>query len=332
VKRRWKWLAFALGLALFAFYLRDADLPAVGRRLRGIGWAGWLLPIPYLFVYLVDTWAWRCAFAIAPAVPFRTLVRIRWCGESVNNVVPSAYVGGEALKVLLLARRGVPAHDATAAALVSKTAQTVAQVLFLVAGSLAFLLIAGEHPGLRSAMAVILAGGLAVVGLLFWWQKRGVFGSLLGLLRRLGIRSRRLESRRNEWEAMDRTIAGFYGAHRSRFLACTAWFFVGWLLDTVEIWLAGRLLGLPIHWGQALAVESFTGVVKVIGMWVPGALGIQESGIVLLVRMVGGPDLLGATYALLRRGREVLYAAAGWALLMVGGGPPGGGRGEGVRG
>jgi hypothetical protein len=101
------------------------------------------------------------------------------------------------------------------------------------------------------------------------------------------------------------------------------------MLDSVEIWLTAWLLGMPIHGFQALAVEAFVGVVKVVGMWVPGALGVQESGIVALVRLAGGADLLGATYALLRRVRELLFAAVGWGLFLAGGAPPREGSGSG---
>lgn len=319
MKRATQWLAFAVGVALFALYLRGADLPAIGDRLQALGWGAVLLPLPYLVVYLVDTWAWRWSFATPPPVRFLFLFRIRWCGESVNNIVPSAYVGGEALKAFLLTRHGVPVAEGTAAALVSKTGQTVGQVLFLAAGSAAFLAHAGDRPGLRAALATVLAAGLAVVALLLWWQQRGVFRSVLGLLGRVGIRSRRIEARRAQLLGMDRTITRFYLGHRSRFIACTALFLAGWFLDTVELWMVSHLLGMPLAWSQALAIESFIGVVKVVGLWVPGALGVQESGIVMLVRLAGGSDLLGATYALLRRARELAFAAVGWGLLFAAG-------------
>jgi hypothetical protein len=72
---------------------------------------------------------------------------------------------------------------------------------------------------------------------------------------------------------------------------------------------------MPITWPQALCVEAFTGVAKAMGMWAPGSLGVQETGIVLLGRMAGLPDALSFTYALVRRAREVVFVLAGWALL-----------------
>ena len=72
---------------------------------------------------------------------------------------------------------------------------------------------------------------------------------------------------------------------------------------------------MPIAWPQAVVVEAFAGISKAFGMWVPGSLGIQESGIVLIGRLAGLPDTLSAAYALIRRARELIFAAVGIVLL-----------------
>jgi hypothetical protein len=64
-------------------------------------------------------------------------MRVRWAGESVNAVVPSAYIAGEAVKVQLLHRRGVPRMQAASSVVAGKTAQTLAQVAFIATGAAA---------------------------------------------------------------------------------------------------------------------------------------------------------------------------------------------------
>ena len=322
--RRWgRWLALVAGLVIFSVYLAGTDFRAVGETLRRLGYWAPVLLLPYGVVYMVDTCAWRFAFEPGLKVSFLRLFRIRWMGESVNNLVPTAYVGGEAIKVLFLRREGIPTSAATAAALISKTAQTVGQVLFLILGAGAYLSIrgGGGEQGVLAGLSLVVLGGCGVVALLLWLQRRGVAAMVYRLLKRLRPASRRLEARRAALEALDETVAGFYRSRRGRFLACVGGFLLGWMLDTVEVYLAGQLLGLPIRWSQALVIESFTGVVKIVGLWVPGALGVQESGIVLLSRWVGAPDVFGQTYALLRRFRELVYAGIGWAWLGLAGVP-----------
>ncbi len=72
-----------------------------------------------------------------PGVGFGTLVRIRWAGESINTVLPSAYIGGEAAKVQLLHKRGVPRMHSASSVVAGKTAQVLAQVMFIAAGAVA---------------------------------------------------------------------------------------------------------------------------------------------------------------------------------------------------
>jgi len=311
----WRTLFLLAGLGLFAWYLARADLRSVGDAMARLGWLAPVALLPYLTVYVVDCLAWRFCFLPGMKVPFFTLFRIRWAGESVNNVLPSAYVGGEAVKVYLLRQHGIPAPAGTSTAVVSKTAQSVAQLILILLAALAFLQLAGEQPGLRAGMVLVLGCGGAILAGLFWMQRRGLFGSLLDVTRALRLRLGFLEHRREKILEVDQSITGFYRNHRPRFFGSTLCYLGGWLLDTVEIYLVAQLLGMPITWTQALAVEGFTGVAKALGMWVPGSLGIQESSIVMLGRLAGLPDTLSVAYALLRRAREVIFAGIGWFFL-----------------
>jgi glycosyltransferase 2 family protein len=318
MKALWKILALLAGLALFGWYVSRADLQAVGGVLSRLGWLAPVALIPYFCVYVVDCIGWRFCLPAGLKVPFITLFRIRWAGESVNNVLPSAYVGGETVKVYLLRKRGVAAQAGTTGAVVSKTAQSVAQLIVILLAAIAFLRLAGDRPGLLLGMLLVLGGGAVILAGLFWMQRRGLFGSLLAVTAALHLRLRFLERRREKILEVDQAIMGFYRHHRPRFYASTAFYLGGWLMDTLEIYLVAWLLGMPIAWPQALAVEGFTGVAKALGMWVPGSLGIQESGIVMLGRLAGLPDTLCIAYALLRRGREIIFAGIGWLLLGIG--------------
>ncbi len=305
------------GAALFAWYLQRVGLTEVAAALRRLGWSAPLVVVPYFVVYLIDTLGWRCSFPAPPGVGFAALWRIRWAGEAVNNVVPSAYVGGEAVKVLLLQQRGVPTDHSTSAAIVSKSAQTLAQLLFVCAAAVAFLQLAPHHPGLRTGLLVVLVGGLTAVLALFWIQRRGVFATVRQLTDRLRWNPRWLLSRQERLRALDATITGFYRDHPRAFFASTSAYLAGWLLDTLEIYLVAHLLQQPLPWTGALVIEAFVGVAKVLGLWVPGALGVQESGLLLLGRALGLPEPFCLAYALIRRAREVVFVAIGWLFLSA---------------
>ncbi len=310
-----KGLLLAAGAALFAWFVGRVGLEGLGAALAPLGWAAPLVLAPYFVVYMIDALAWRWTFAGPLTVGFPSLWGIRWCGEAVNGLVPSAYVGGEAVKVLLLKRRGVDAARGTAAAMVSKSAQTLAQLLFLCAAATAFLRLAPDRPELRAGLVVVLGGGLASVFALFWIQSRGMYATLRQVMSWGRWRPQWLEASRQRIEGLDAAITSFYQVHRRRFLASTVTYLAGWFLDTLEIYLVAHLLGQPMIWRQAFVVEAFVGVAKVLGMAIPGSLGVQEGGVLLVGRAVGLPEPFCLAYAVLRRARELVFIGFGLMLL-----------------
>ena len=247
-----------------------------------------------------------------PGVGFGTLARIRWAGESINTVLPSAYIGGEAAKVQLLHKRGVPRMHSASSVVAGKTAQVVAQVVFIAAGAVAGAANLPPESPARAGMLAITALATAIVALLFWLQQRGMFRTLTALLP-----VRALTNRAESLRQLDDRIFEFYRKDRRHFVLSTAAYFGGWMADTLEILLVSHLLGMPIDFSQALAVEAFISVAKALGIFVPGALGVQESGIVFLCYLFGLPPALGVSYAIIRRGREVVYAAIGGMFLYA---------------
>lgn len=311
-----KIIVAALGLALFAWFVRQAGPGEIARAFAKLGWLAPVVLLPFGLVYLLDTLGWRFAFGKvgAPGVGFGTLLRIRWAGESINTVLPSAYIGGEAAKVHLLHKRGVPRMQSASSVVAGKTAQVVAQVFFIAAGSIAGAANLPSESPAHVGMLIITALATGLVALLLWLQRRGMFRTLAAILP-----LRALKNRAERLRQLDERIFEFYRKDRPHFVLSTAAYFGGWMADTLEILLVSHLLGMPIDFSQALAVEAFISVAKALGIFVPGALGVQESGIVFLCYLFGLPPALGISYAIIRRGREVFYAAIGGMFLYAGG-------------
>ena len=309
-----KIIVAVLGLALFAWFVQRAGVEEIARAFANLGWLAPVVLLPFGLVYLLDTLGWRFAFGDAgvPGIGFGTLARIRWAGESVNTVVPSAYLGGEAIKVQLLHKRGVPRVHSASSAVAGKTAQVLAQVIFIAAGAVAGAVILPPESPARVGMLTITALAAVIVALLIWLQQRGLFRTLTALLP-----VRALTNRAESFRRLDERIFEFYRKDRRHFLLSTASYFGGWMADTLEILLVSHLLGMPIDFTQALAVEAFISVAKALGIFVPGALGVQESGIVFLCYLFGLPPALGVSYAIIRRGRDVVYVAIGGMFLYA---------------
>jgi putative membrane protein len=319
VKTALRWTLLLLGLALFGWFIYRAGPAAIFASVRRLGWFAPVVLVPYLLVYVFDTWGWYLAFgSYATARPsYFTLFRVRWASEAFNSVIPSGYVGGEALKAYLLHKRGVPGLTASTSVVASKTCQVLAQALFIGLGVLAAQPHLPPDSAAHRGMMIISLGCLVVVVVLFALQRRGMFNSLRALSSRLHIRIKTLERNEPHLRQLDEQIYTFYHHDRRRFVCSTLVYLLGWLADALEIYVVCHLLGLPISWTEAVAIESFISVAKALGIFAPAAMGVQESGVMLLFHFFALPAPIGVAYALIRRGRELFYVLVGGLLLYM---------------
>lgn len=312
-------LLLALGVGLVAGLFWHADPAGVWRLVVSLGWTAPLFLCPYGLVYLLDTLGWRLTFGarLPPPLTFRRLIRIRWAGEAVNALVPSGYLGGEAVKVYLLHQAGISGWTGTTSVVVSKTVQIVAQVLFIGLGALLGAMHLPPESPYRPAFWAITAIAAGVLLLLVGVQSYGFFRSLRGVAAWCQPWRRWFERHRERLQEVDDAIRSFYRSDPRWLVFSTGAYFAGWLGDTLEIWLVSALLGWPIDWPRAAAMEAFIGVAKALGTFIPASIGVQESGVVLLFRAFGLTPSQALAYALLRRARELVYAFVGLALLWT---------------
>jgi uncharacterized protein (TIRG00374 family) len=278
--------------------------------------------LPSLLMYVVETWGWRLTLGrYASAVPFWRLFLIRTAGEAVNMTTPTAYVGGEPLKAYLLKGHQVPLVEALASVVIAKTAMTIAQVAFIVLSIAAAFWYVGGTLGSQgfSWAAAALSLGLLVFGtvVLVAIQRYGLFTGALRLLRRCGLRIGFLEKREQQAAELDRTILNFYANDRQAFLVSIGLFFVGWLAEALEVFTMLLYLGIPVDAIRAFAIGGLSVFIKGGTFFIPGSLGAQEGGNLMLLVAFGSTELMGITFALLRRFRELLWILIGLVMLAL---------------
>jgi len=95
-------------------------------------------------------------------------------------------------------------------------------------------------------------------------------------------------------------------------MAC---FFVGWTLGAVEVSLALYLLRIPLTLERVLVIEILSTTIDAILFFVPGKVGTQEGGKVLIFSMLGLDPAQGLSFAIMRRIREMTWAGIGLLVL-----------------
>jgi putative membrane protein len=310
-----RWIFLLVGLAVFALLLTQVDLGAVRSYIGEMGWGFPLIFLPYVAVYLCDTLGWRFSFGRPPAVPFRTLFLIRTAGEAINNLTPFAYMGGEPIKAHLLVRCQIPIVEGMAASILAKLIMTIAQFLFVALGGILAVSYLVERAILWGIGGILLAAAVLLVGLVRGLQ-RGMFVRLHRLLARWRVTLPLVERWREQVRRLDETISAMYRHHRQRLVLALSLHLLGWVLGALEVLVIFAAVGRPIGFREALAIEALASVAKGVAFFIPGSLGVQEGGIVLLFAAFGFSSGLGLTFSLVRRIREVLWISFGLLVLF----------------
>ena len=277
--------------------------------------------IPSVIMYVLEAYGWKMTLGpSAKDVPFWRVLGIRTAGEVVNMTTPTAYVGGEPLKAYLLQKYHVPMVEGLASVVIAKTTMTIAQVLFiLIAIALSFWVL-----GSNGSSGQLVAAGLLSVGLLLFGiaaflfvQRHGLFTWMLQMLRKLGFRIGFLEVREEKLKSLDHIILNFYTHHQSRFYTSTGFYFLGWLAEALEVFVIISYLGGPANLLSAISIGGLSVFIKGGTFFIPGSLGAQDGGNLLLLKAFGYSDITGITFALLRRFRELVWIGIGLICLAA---------------
>lgn len=283
-----------------------------------------VLLIPSVIMYVIEAYGWKVTLGpSAKDIPFWRVLAIRTAGEVVNMTTPTAYVGGEPLKAYLLKKHNVPMVEGLASVIIAKTTMTIAEVLFILLGiALGVWLLGGNDSSGQTVAAALLSVGLLAFGTaaFVFVQRQGLFTWLLEFLRKIGLKIAYLEAREEQLRSLDRTILSFYRDNRPAFYASTGLFFLGWLSEALEVYVILYFLGGPAMALSAISIGALSVFIKGGTFFIPGSLGAQDGGNLLLLRAFGYSDVTGITFALLRRFRELVWIGLGLLCLTFVGG------------
>jgi glycosyltransferase 2 family protein len=315
--RRFNLMLLGVAALVLFLMLRGIDWPNLMHSfLRGVRY--WpLLLVPYGVTSFFWAASWSCLLTGKPGCPpLRRLFFLRLAGESLNQLTPTASLGGEPFKALRLHALGVAWHEATASLVIHKAMMVVSLVLYIV---LSLALIPSALPGLPPQLAwfsylgtlLLASAGLAFVVL----QRRNPCSSTIGLLSRWGLCPAVLRARSADFAALDVSLARFYREHAGACLLALLCFFLGWVVHALEVSLIFWLLGHPIDFGLALCLDALSQLVAGLGFMIPVSLGVQDGGNILLSLGFNLGSTLGAGFSILRRFREAFWLLLGLVVV-----------------
>ena len=307
------------GIALLGWMVGQVGVTDLLASFQAVGF--WLLPFVLLesIPALLHTAGWAACFQrYQHGLRLWQLYVIRLVGTAINQITPTATLGGEVVKVLLL-EPTLPRAQATAAVVIDKASVTLAQMCYLAFG---LLYSTGYFPlstELRWALGLTI--GLISLGLLGFvaFQRYGLLSKLVSRLSRLKYAPARLHQVRQHVAALDAQLVAYYAGHPWRFGGSLLLHFSAFLCAASKTYVLLRLL-LGDHapgWSEAFMVAVVVAALDQMFFFVPARLGTLEGVRVLVLSTVGITPAVGLAFGLIARLDSLAWNGIGLLLYTL---------------
>jgi putative membrane protein len=282
-----------------------ADL--VGRTLLGAGWAAVLVILVRIGSVSAAGIGWWLVFPREWRPALWTCVLLRFVREATNALLPLAQIGGDFIGARCLALHGTKATVAAASVIVDVLIQAATQIAFAIIGLVLLVALGGDELVVWP-IAVGIAIAVPALGAFFLAQGRWGQTLVTKLLASVG--------RDRDWrvfgavEEIFRSLDSFY-AQRRHLIQGAFWHLGGWFIGVFEVWVVLHFMGYPVSIEQAVIIESLMHAVRGAAFAVPGALGAQEGGLIVLCAIFGIPPETALALSLVKRLPDLVLGVPG---------------------
>jgi len=306
-------LATIAGLAAAVWAMDKVGFAGLLHAIDRMGWAGFLaFCVASLVLSLILGGAW---WASMPGQPLRRLPLFAWARiarEGANDLLPFSQVGGLIVGGRALTRLGLPGPRTYAAMVVDLTTEMASQAavtLFGVAALASILIDGNQH---RVGPAAWIGVGLSVaITAAFVLLQRPLLKLADGLARKL------LPNAPIPFDRLHEELGDIY-ARKGAVVLSFVLNLAGWLYAALLAGMALSLIGEPIAFWRIVALESLIFALRSTAFVIPGAIGVQEAGYVLLGPLIGLDAEAAVALSLIKRARDVtlgLPALLVWQAL-----------------
>jgi glycosyltransferase 2 family protein len=309
-------VAALLGLMIAAWLIWRDDPVAILHLLESAGVGLVLAALAHIVPMLPNAWDWRMLIRDAERPSLATMLKLVWIRESINGLLPVARIGGEIVSFRLLGRVGVRPATAVASLVVDMQLTLISQVVFaLVALGYVLQLTSSDSVRLAGRLAWGLAGLMPVLLLFALVQHARPFERAARTLNR--VTSGKVYALVGKSAHIDQSIKLIWRQTRVVVRYLFIWQTLQCLGLALEIWIALRVLGSDATFATAFVLEALIQLVSSVAFFVPGNIGVQEGGFVVIGGMLGidAPTCLALAGA--RRVRDLLFFVPGLVFWQV---------------
>jgi putative membrane protein len=305
------------GIAAVSAVTIWSGMEAVAHAVASVGWGIALVVVVRGATVSVAGVGWWLLFPAKARPQLGICVILRFIREAANVLLPMAQVGGDLIGAGLLTIYAVPGALAAASVIVDILVQAATQLLFAIIGLIVLVALGVDATLARIAAVGVGLAAIMLVGF-YWAQRRGGHRFLQSAIGRLtGDRKWRMLG---TIDAVYQHLTTIYAARSDLAASCVV-HMAGWLIGVAEVLIVFACMGNPISVAEALVIESLLHAVRGAAFAIPGALGAQEGGLVLLCAMFGIPPEQAIALSLVKRAADLALGVpglVGWQRLEWG--------------
>lgn len=311
-----KLLLIASVLITFGLFIYSTDMTEVIAAIRKIGTSGTWILLSTFTAYLIGTIGWRYCIGMGTGIPLWKLFIYRHVGETVGLFNPTSIIAGDMVKASLLKDHNIADTVALRSVVLSRIIMIVSQ-LFLLIMALCWLLFS-------------LSGRLSGATQDYLWFALLLMIALLALCTYILLKKRTpvavaATTPASKWQKFKRKItetlyilSEYVRAHPGAAVLSFSAFALHWVVGSLELYIILTFLGYEISVWDGLFMDMGIIVVKSMGAFIPGQIGIEEIGNKLVLAIIGiSSYAVWLTVSILRRTRQLFWALVGFAMYLI---------------
>jgi uncharacterized membrane protein YbhN (UPF0104 family) len=306
----------ALGFLLFVILIYRVGFRVIVDNFSKIGaWFFVTCLIALAWIFL-QSLAWAIVQSAFQPVPFLTLFRAKVMADGLNTLLPTANMGGEAARALIIKKHS-PLREGIPGIVFDKTLEYLASLFYLGAGLFLSIIYLKIPERLKISALVVLATTAVGITILVILQFKGVFN----ILRKLA----KVFPKGRKWFREEEEVLRQFDSNmrllfsHSKFKTLTAWLLhvISRLLGALEIYVILKVMGIPVSIIKVIFISVFVVIVNTAFFIIPGQWGTAEGANMLAAATVGYPVSAGLSVGVVRRARKIFFAAITVILLLI---------------
>jgi uncharacterized protein (TIRG00374 family) len=272
-----------------------------------------------IFIQLVLTWRWHAVLQSREYdVDFWSLNNYRLAGAAVSFLTPTAKMGGEPVRAIMLSdKESMAFDDSLSTVVIDKTIELTSSGLFFIIGLLAALITYSVSASLRNTLIGVIVFLTVLISGFFIrvFNGKTFFAWLCTTLRLDSFEW--FEGPLERLYEFERLVVDFYEDDTKGLVYAVLISLMSWIGMFFEYYFVGLIVGVELTALQVFFVFTFVGLAYIVP--VPMAVGTLEAGQVGLFSVIGLGSAIGLGVSLVVRAKDMMVSAYGLVYLFFSG-------------